>query len=78
MTDDTESLEYRAARALKRFELEVNRRDIPERFVPLVDCLLGALRQQIRLGREIDTLRLGGNIRVDVTVDPLGHAVESL
>ena len=77
MTDDTESLEYRAERLLARFNT-INRRDIPTRFEPLVDCLLGALRQQVRLGREIDTLRLGGNIRVDVTVDPLGHATESL
>ena len=77
MTDDTESLEARGERLMRRFD-SINARDIPERFGPLVDCLLGVIRQQIRLGREIDTLRLTGALRVDVTVDPIGHALESL
>jgi hypothetical protein len=68
MTDDTESLEGRAERLLAKFQT-INKRDLPIRFAPLVDCLFGALRQQVRLGREIDTLRRAGRIEVDVFVD---------
>lgn len=68
MTDDTESLEGRAQRLLAKFET-INKRDLPARFAPLIDCLYGAMRQQVRLGREIDTMRLRGHIDVDVFID---------
>jgi hypothetical protein len=68
MTDDTESLEEKATRNLARFNA-LNRRDVPTRFEQVLDCLFGALRQQVRLGREIDTMRRAGALRVDVQVD---------
>ena len=68
MTDDTVSLEEFATRTLTKFQ-HLNRKDVPIRFEPLLDCLFGALRQQIRLGREIDTLKKRGKIEVDVFVD---------
>jgi hypothetical protein len=68
MTEDTERLAERAVRLLRRVEA-LDRRDIPERFAPLLDCLIGACRQQVRLGREIDLLRERGALSVDVTVD---------
>ena len=68
MTDDTDSLEARALHLLATFET-INKRDIPERFGQLVDCLFGAIRQQIRLGREIDTMKRRGVLDVDVFVD---------
>jgi len=76
MTDDTESLEDMAQRYLRRFE-QINRRDVPIRFEATLDCLYGALRQQVRLGREIDTMRRAGKIECDVFVDEVNRtAVE--
>lgn len=77
MTDDTESLEEQATRNLVRFQ-GLNRRDVPTRFEPLLDCLFGALRQQVRLGREIDTMRLAGALRVDVQVDTVATTAVEL
>lgn len=68
MTDDTVSLEDRAMELLAKFN-GFDARDIPERFTPFVDLLRGALRQQVRLAREIDELRASGALNVDVTVD---------
>jgi hypothetical protein len=68
MTTDTEPLETMAHRALARFE-SINRKDVPERFADLMLCLYGALRQQIRLAREIDLMREMGHINVDVLLD---------
>lgn len=76
MTEDTERLETRAQRLLTTFET-INRRDVPTRFEPLLDCLYGALRQQVRLGREIDTMQRAGQLAVDVQVDAVNQtAVE--
>jgi len=72
MTDDTESLEDMAQRYLRRFE-QINRRDVPIRFEATLDCLYGALRQQIRLGREIDRMRERGKIECDVFVDDVNR-----
>jgi hypothetical protein len=68
MTDDTERLEDVARRYLVRFE-QINRRDIPLRFEPTLDCLYGALRQMVRLAREIDRMQRAGKLEVDVFVD---------
>jgi hypothetical protein len=68
MTTDTERLEDRAQRALQRFE-SINPKDVPERFADLMLCLYGALRQQIRLAREIDLMCEMGHINVDVLLD---------
>lgn len=68
MTDDTERLEDRAARMLRRVE-GIDKRDVPLRFEPLLDCVIGACRQQVRLAREIDRMQLEGHISVDVTAD---------
>ena len=65
MTDDTESLEDRAHLVLRQFE-QINRKDVPLRFAKVLDCLYGALRQQIRLAREIDRMRQRGLIECDV------------
>ena len=72
MMDDTERLEDRAMRNLARFEQF--RRDIPTRFEKVGDCLYGALRQQVRLAREIDEMRAKGHIDVDVLVDVKNEA----
>jgi hypothetical protein len=68
MTDDTEPLEASAQTALATFDA-INPKDIPERFTRLMWCIRGALRQQIRLAREIDTMRRAGKLEVDVFVD---------
>jgi hypothetical protein len=68
MTDDTEPLEDRAHRLLRKVEA-INRRDVPTRFEPMLDCLFGAVRQQVRLGREIDQMRAKGELRINVLVD---------
>lgn len=72
MTDDTERLEDHAHRLMTRLEV-LRHKDghwmVPERFDQLVTCLYGALRQQIRLAREIDEMRERGKIDVDVLVD---------
>lgn len=77
MTQDTEPLEDQAHRVLRKFE-SINRRDIPTRFEPIVDCLFGAIRQQVRLGREIDSMREKGMLRVDVMVDTKNQIAEEL
>jgi hypothetical protein len=68
MTDDTAPLEDGARRLLVQLE-RLNRRDVPVRFTPWLECLLGACRQQVRLAREIDDLRAGMPLQVDVSVD---------
>src|SRR5215475_9566999 len=68
MTEDTASLEDFARRALRIYE-QINQKDVPERFAAVMDCLYGALRQQVRLGREIDLMRRMGHLDVDVLVD---------
>jgi len=68
MTDDTQPLEDIAQRALTLYE-SLDQRDFPERFRHLALCLYGALRQQVRLGREIDVMRRMGHLDVDVLVD---------
>lgn len=68
MTDDTERLEDMAVGVLRRFE-QLNQKDVPERFAKTMECLYGALRQQVRLGREIDRMRLAGHLDIDVLVD---------
>jgi len=68
MTDDTESLEDRAQLVLRHFD-QINRKDVPIRFEKVLDVLYGALRQQIRLAREIDEMRLRGKLDIDVLID---------
>jgi hypothetical protein len=71
MTDDTEPLEDRAHRLMRKFQ-SVNQRDIPERFNYMLGSdgvLYGAIRQMIRLGREIDTMKARGALRINVLVD---------
>lgn len=68
MTDDTTKLEDIARQTLAVFE-QINRKDVPLRFEKVLDCLYGALRQQIRLAREIDLMREMGSITVDVLLD---------
>src|SRR5215471_8780345 len=68
MTQDTEPLENIAMRAVKLYE-GLDQRDFPERFRKLALCLFGALRQQVRLAREIDLMREQGHINVDVLLD---------
>lgn len=68
LMEDTAPLEDFARHALAVFDL-INRKDVPERFGKVMDCLYGALRQQIRLAREIDQMRLMGRIDVDVLID---------
>jgi len=68
MTDDTVTLQGSARHLLAQLT-SVDRRDIPARFLPLVECLEGAVKQQIRLAREIDCLQSGGAIQVDVSAD---------
>lgn len=68
MTEDTEPLEDIAQRAVKLYE-SLDQRDFPERFRKLALCLYGALRQQVRLAREIDEMREAGRLQVDVLLD---------
>ena len=68
MTTDSEKLEDVAYRLLRKFEA-INDKDIPERFADLKLCLYGAIRQQIRLAREIDEMREAGRLQVDVLLD---------
>ena len=68
MMEDTAPLEDFAQHALAVFE-QINRKDVPVRFDKVLDCLYGALRQQIRLAREIDRMRLAGQLDIDVLVD---------
>src|SRR5215468_98622 len=68
MREDTEPLEDRAQLVLRHFD-QINRKDVPIRFEKVLDCLYGALRQQIRLAREIDLMRMRGKLDVDVLID---------
>jgi hypothetical protein len=78
LMDDTQSLEDMGHRLQRTFD-QINPHDLPARFSTLVECLHGAIRQQIRLGREIDLMQLRGQIRVDVMVDTKSEtAVEIL
>lgn len=67
MTDDTQPLEDSAQRAWKIYQ-DIER-DIPGRFAELALCLYGAVRQQIRLAREIDEMKEAGRLQVDVLLD---------
>jgi len=68
MTQDTEPLEDIAQRALKLYEA-LDQREFPDRFRKLALTLYGALRQQVRLAREIDEMRAQGKLAVDVLLD---------
>jgi hypothetical protein len=68
LVEDTAPLEDFAQQALAVFA-SINRKDVPQRFEKVLDCLYGALRQQVRLAREIDTMRRAGLLEVDVLVD---------
>lgn len=69
MTGDTERLEDGALRWARNASQLVLRPDLPERFLPMAKLLEGACNQQVRLAREIDRMRLAGEIQVDVTYD---------
>jgi hypothetical protein len=69
MTDDTERLELGARRWARNASELLTRKDIPERFRPLLHLLEGACNQQVRLAQEIDRMRLDGELQVDVTYD---------
>jgi hypothetical protein len=75
MTDDTERLEPAAIRLCQQLEHYFPRnvdgrwKSTPDRYQRLMDCVHGALRQQVRLAREIDQMRERGRIDVDVLVD---------
>ena len=72
MTDDTGRLEPKAdALAHRATQLRL-RPDIPERFRLLVDVLEGACKQHVRLAREIDTLRAGHALEIELTTDRFG------
>lgn len=68
MMTDTQPLEDIAQHALKLYEA-LDQRDFPERFRKLALTLYGALRQQVRLAREIDEMRAQGKLAVDVLLD---------
>ena len=68
MSEDSQRLEEIARLAVKNYEA-IDQRDIPERFQKLALCIFGALRQQVRLAREIDEMRDAGRINVDVLLD---------
>ena len=75
MTDDTEPLEPGAVRLCGLFEANYPRtpdgrwKNTPDRYQRMMDCFYGALRQQVRLAREIDCMREAGSITVDVMLD---------
>ena len=75
MTDDTQRLEDGATQLAWSSRQLALRPDIPERLRPLVEVLDGACRQQVRLAREIDTMRRAGELVVAVDYD---HAAEKL
>jgi hypothetical protein len=68
MTDDTAPLEDAARRLLIQVE-GLSRQDVPVRFKIWLDCLIGACRQQVRLAREVDLVKAGGALQVDVSID---------
>ena len=75
MSDDTEPLEPGAVRLCGLFEANYPRtrdgrwKNTPDRYQRMMDCFYGALRQQVRLAREIDLMREQGSITVDVMLD---------
>jgi len=73
MTDDTERLTVRAEALAQRAATLKLRPDIPERFAGLIDVLEGACRQHVRLAREIDTLRAGHALAIELTADRFGR-----
>jgi len=83
MNQDTERLEDQAMRVVKLVDhLRLTPGSpiwlVPERFQKVMDCLYGAVRQQVRLAREIDQMRERGQIECDVFVDEVNRtAVET-
>ena len=76
MTQDTEKLEYQARKLLTKVEA-INKKDVPARLEFLFDSLIGAVKNQIRLSREIDKMKAEGELVVDVTIDrPARQLVE--
>jgi len=69
MTDDTARLEDEALRWARNAAALGSRSDIPERFGPMIELLHGACIQQVRLAKEIDRMRLAGELQIDVTMD---------
>lgn len=66
MRDDTVNLESEARANLAQFEKDKPRPgDIPVRFVPILDALEGAFRQQVRIARELEENRATGSLYVD-------------
>lgn len=76
MTQDTERLETQARRLLAKVE-SIDDKDIPVRLEHLWDTFKGAIKNQVRLAREIDKMQLSGQLFVDVTIDrPAQQLVE--
>ena len=73
MTDDTERLAIRADALAQRAAALKRRPDIPARFQPLLDVLEGACRQHVRLAREIDAVRAGHALAIELTTDQFGR-----
>lgn len=75
MREDTAPLEPEAIKICGTLEAFYPRnkdgrwKGCPEHFQKAMDCLYGALRQQVRLAREIDEMRDTGRINVDVLLD---------
>ena len=77
MTQDTEKLEDQARRLLVRVE-SIDKKDVPVRLEFLLDSLVGAVKNQVRLAREIDRMQAEGEIWCDVTIDrPAQQLVEN-
>ena len=77
MAQDTEKLEDQARRLLARVEA-IPEKDVPARLEFLWDSLKGAVKNQVRLAREIDIMQAEGEIWCDVTIDrPAQQLVEN-
>ena len=77
MVQDTEKLEDQARRLLAKVEA-IPEKDIPVRLEFLWDSLKGAVKNQVRLAREIDKMQAEGEIWCDVTIDrPAQRLVEN-
>ena len=68
MVQDTEKLEDQARRLLARVEA-IPEKDVPVRLEFLWDSLKGAVKNQVRLAREIDKMQAEGDIWCDVTYE---------
>ena len=77
MAQNTEKLEDQARRLLVRVE-SIDKKDVPVRLEFLLDSLVGAVKNQVRLAREIDRMQAEGEIWCDVTIDrPAQRLVEN-